>query len=112
SSTVSPPRPTRQQEWQREARAVSRVTQTPPSSHVRRHIGRSLPRELGLSVAIAAGTALLLRLWGSDLSHSIRERLLLLRPELGLRAAAALVIAVFALGVVPGGVRRWVGPVS
>jgi hypothetical protein len=85
---------------------------TPPSSHVRRHIGRRLPTELALSVAIAAGTALLLRLWGSDLSHPVRERLLLLRPELGLRAAAAVVIAVFALRVVPAGVRRWVGPVS
>jgi hypothetical protein len=90
--------------------AVSRVT--PSSSHVRRHIGRRLPTELALSVAIAAGTALLLRLWGSDLWHPVRERLLWLRPELGLRAAAAVVIAVFALSVAPAGVRRWVRPVS
>src|SRR5205823_12446000 len=99
-----------EQEWQRDARAVSRVT--PPSSRVRRHIGRRSPTELGLSVAIAAGTALLLRLWGSDLSHSRRERLLLLRPELGLRDAAAVAIAVFALSVVSAGARRWLGPVS
>jgi len=89
---------------------VSRVT--PPSSRVRRHIGRSGPTALGLSVAIAAGTALLLRRWGSDLSHSVRERLLLLRPELGLRDAAAVAIAVFALSVVSAGARRWLGPVS
>jgi hypothetical protein len=86
---------------------VARVT--PPPGQVRRHVGRSLPRELALSVAIAAGTALLLRLWGSDLSPSFRERLLLLRPELGLRAAAGVVIAVFALSVVRAGVRRWFG---
>ena len=100
----------RQQEWQREARAVPRVI--PPSSRVRRYIGRGLPTELGLSVAIAVGTALLLRLWGSGLSHSVRERLLFLRPELGLRAAAAIAIAVFALSVVSAGARRWLGPVS
>jgi hypothetical protein len=37
----------------------------------------------------------------------VRERLLLLRPELGLRDAAAVLIAVFALSVVSAGVGRW-----
>jgi hypothetical protein len=74
--------------------------------------GRRLRTDLALSVAIAAGTVLLLRLSGPELSHSIRERLLLLRPELGLKTAAAAAIAVSALSVIRAGVRRRVGPVS
>jgi len=65
-----------------------------------------------LSVAIAAGTALLLRLRGPELSHAVRERLLLLWPVRGLKTAAVVVIAVFALSAVAAGVRRYVGPVS
>ena len=84
---------------------MSRVTH--PSSHVRRHT--RLRTELALSVAIVAGTALLLRLWASDLSHVVRERLLLLRPELGLKSAAAVVVAVFALSVVSARGGRWMG---
>ena len=80
---------------------------THPSSHVRRHT--RLRTELALSVAIVAGTALLLRLWASDLSHVVRERLLLLRPELGLKSAAAVVVAVFALSVVSARGGRWMG---
>jgi hypothetical protein len=82
-----------------------------PSSPVRRRSRRGLPAELALSVAIAVTTVLLLRLWGPGLSHALRGRLLLLRPELGLRDAAAVVIAAFALSTIPARVRRW-APVS
>jgi hypothetical protein len=85
--------------------ALPRVT---PSSPARRHSRYGLPTELALSVAIALTTALLLRLWGSDLWHPVRERLLLLSPEVGLRDAATVGIAAFAFSVV----HRWVAPVS
>jgi hypothetical protein len=39
----------------------------------------------------------------------VRERLLLLRPELGLKSAAAVVVAVFALSVVSARGGRWMG---
>jgi hypothetical protein len=82
------------------------------SSPVRRHSRRGLPTELALSLAIAVTTVLLLRLWGPGLSHAVRERLLLLRPQLGLRDAAVVAIAVFALSIVPARVRPSVAPVS
>jgi hypothetical protein len=85
---------------------------TNPSSHLRPHVGLRLRTQLALSIGIATATALLLRLWGPELSQSLREHVLLLTPERGLKAAAAVAIAVSALRVVPAGVRRRVGTVS
>jgi hypothetical protein len=85
---------------------------TASSSRLRRYIGLGLRRELALSVGIAAATALLLRLWGPGLSQTLREHLLWLTPERGLKTAAAVAIALSALSGVPAGVRRRVRSVS
>jgi hypothetical protein len=71
----------------------------------RRSVGRRLATELGIAAMIAAAIALTLRLWGPELSHAVRERLLLLRPVTALKTAAVVGIVVAALRLVSVGTR-------
>jgi hypothetical protein len=69
--------------------------------------------EHALSAALVVGTAFLLVLWGPELSHRLRENLLLLTPKRGLEGAACVAVAVAALSLLPRGVRRrFAGPLS
>jgi hypothetical protein len=49
---------------------------------------------------IGAAIALTIRLWGPELSHAIRERLLLFRPVTAVKTAAALAIVIAALRLI------------
>jgi len=74
----------------------------------RRPVGRRLATELGIAAMIVAAIALTVSLRGPELSHAVRERLLLLRPETGLKTIAAVAIVAFTLKLVsairPGGI--------
>jgi hypothetical protein len=58
---------------------------------------RRLATEVGIAAMIGAAIALTIRLWGPELSHALRERLLLFRPVTALKTAAAAAIVIAAL---------------
>jgi hypothetical protein len=60
-------------------------------------VGRKLAAELGIAAVIAVAIAVTVRVWGPDLSHAVRERLLQLRPLTGLKAAGVVAVVTASL---------------
>ena len=63
--------------------------------------------EVAVAIAIVVATALVVGLWGSGLSHSLREHLLSLTPKRGLDLAIRVGIGVAVLSVTSEALRRW-----
>jgi hypothetical protein len=66
---------------------------------------RRLATEVGIAAMIGAAIVLTIRLWGPELSHALRERLLLFRPVTALKTATAVAIVIAALRLVSVGRR-------
>jgi len=84
----------------------------PTTGAGRRPAVRRLATEVGIAATIGAAIALTVRLWGPELSHALRERLLLFRPVTALKTAAAVAIVIAALRLVSVGTRGRVGLTS
>jgi hypothetical protein len=78
---------------------------TPMTGAGRRPPLRRLATEVGIAAMIGAAIVLTIRLWGPELSHALRERLLLFRPVTALKTATAVAIVIAALRLVSVGRR-------